>query len=451
MSDLSAMDSNNFDANAGVGEREARVASASVARRHFGLAHGVGRSGDITAEQPKAAGSSLMAKLTAHMATDALRAAGYKEVGHALVLPLATGMAVAQVLLALMRARPGARRVVWPRIDQKTCIKCVAMLGLQLDVVPLTLRGDELGTELAAVGAAIEGGEGGAENVLCVLTTASCFAPRACDDLAGVAKLCARLNVPHVVNNAYGIQAAGIAREVTSAWRKGRVDAVISSTDKNFMVPVGGSLIYAAKGHLGVVDAVGRAYPGRACAAPALDLFITLLEWGEQGWRGVLSARERMYGYAREKLAAAAAELGERLLETPGNPISLAMTLDSFDEDGGATSLGSMLFTRLVSGTRVVDRRKAQEVGGVTFSSFGAHSDEYPHTYVTVAAAVGTTEEDVDLFCERLLKSARDWRKRRAKDRARAEKAAAAAAAAVATEAVARNGDVTAEEAMGEK
>lgn len=47
------MDSNNFRGNAGVGEREGRVASALVARRHWGLAHGIGRSGDIAAEQPK--------------------------------------------------------------------------------------------------------------------------------------------------------------------------------------------------------------------------------------------------------------------------------------------------------------------------------------------------------------------------------------------------------------
>ena len=47
------MDSNNFRGTAGVGEREARVASALVARRHWNLGHGIGRSGDIAAEQPK--------------------------------------------------------------------------------------------------------------------------------------------------------------------------------------------------------------------------------------------------------------------------------------------------------------------------------------------------------------------------------------------------------------
>lgn len=37
----------------GVGEREGRVYSSLVANRHFGFAHGIGRSGDITEPQPK--------------------------------------------------------------------------------------------------------------------------------------------------------------------------------------------------------------------------------------------------------------------------------------------------------------------------------------------------------------------------------------------------------------
>jgi len=35
LSELALMDSNNFPGNCGVGEREARVASALVARRHY--------------------------------------------------------------------------------------------------------------------------------------------------------------------------------------------------------------------------------------------------------------------------------------------------------------------------------------------------------------------------------------------------------------------------------
>jgi len=62
--------------NCGVGEREARIASRLVAERHFHLGHGMGRSGDIAEIQPKAAGSSLVAKLANCFALDVLKLGG---------------------------------------------------------------------------------------------------------------------------------------------------------------------------------------------------------------------------------------------------------------------------------------------------------------------------------------------------------------------------------------
>ncbi|KAJ8017434.1 O-phosphoseryl-tRNA(Sec) selenium transferase [Holothuria leucospilota] len=76
LTELSVMDSNNFCGNCGAGEREGRVVSDLVARRHYRLAHGIGRSGDITAIQPKAAGSSILSVLTNAMALDVIRLAG---------------------------------------------------------------------------------------------------------------------------------------------------------------------------------------------------------------------------------------------------------------------------------------------------------------------------------------------------------------------------------------
>ena len=74
------MDSNNFPGNCGVGEREARIASDLVARRHFRLGHGIGRSGDITAIQPKAAGSSLLMKITNSLALDVIKLTGMEVI-----------------------------------------------------------------------------------------------------------------------------------------------------------------------------------------------------------------------------------------------------------------------------------------------------------------------------------------------------------------------------------
>src|SRR4051812_45446509 len=103
-------------ANVGVGEREGRVYSELVRRRHYGLAHGIGRSGDLVELQPKAVGSSLLYKLTTALALDALHLAGLPTLAAALLLPTATGLSTTLVLLSLRSQRPAATRVLWPRI-----------------------------------------------------------------------------------------------------------------------------------------------------------------------------------------------------------------------------------------------------------------------------------------------------------------------------------------------
>lgn len=69
------------------------------------------------------------------------------------------------------------------------------------------------------------------------------------------------------------------------------------------------------------------------------------------------------------------------------------------------TAVGSMLFSRNVSGVRVVLGNEKKSVAGITFEGFGAHSDNYPFSpYLTAAAAIGMTKNEVDRFIERLNK-----------------------------------------------
>ena len=61
-----------------------------------------------------------------------------------------------------------------------------------------------------------------------------------------VAEICHKLGIPHVVNNAYGVQSSKcmhILEEAGKREKNRRVDAFVQSTDKNLMVPVGGSII----------------------------------------------------------------------------------------------------------------------------------------------------------------------------------------------------------------
>ncbi|KAK2150264.1 hypothetical protein LSH36_415g02035 [Paralvinella palmiformis] len=414
LSDLAAMDSNNFIDNCGVGEREARLASQLVARRHYRLAHGIGRSGDIAAIQPKAAGSSLMMKLTNSMVLDVIRQSGKSEGGcrylfafsisvhsaqAAFVVPMATGMALTLTLLAFRQKRPQAKYVLWPRIDQKSCFKAMQTAGFISVVIENKLEGDELRTDLAATEQKID--ELGADNIVCIYTTTSCFAPRVPDRLEEVAKICATHNIPHLVNNAYGVQSTKCMHLIEQAARVGRLDIFVQSTDKNFLVPIGGAVIAGFEGKL--LEEISKSYPGRASAAPTMDMFITLLSLGSSGYLKLCRERKELYSYLKAEMVKCASHHGQRVLETPHNPISIAMTLDGLDRDE-ATQLGSMLFTRFVSGTRVIAKGVIQTVNNHEFTGFGSHCDHYPHTYLTAAAAVGLRKEEVDQFIQRLDK-----------------------------------------------
>lgn len=74
-----------------------------------------------------------------------------------------------------------SRYVLWSRIDQKTCLKAIVSANLVPVVIEPVLCGDELQTDTAAITAKLA--ELGPENVTCIVTTTSCFAPRSCDDV----------------------------------------------------------------------------------------------------------------------------------------------------------------------------------------------------------------------------------------------------------------------------
>ncbi|RLN62301.1 hypothetical protein BBJ28_00019989 [Nothophytophthora sp. Chile5] len=380
---LSTMDSNNFRGSAGAGEREARVFSSIVARRHFYLAHGVGRSGDVAAVQPKAAGSSLLVQLANAMARDVLRLAGLRAVAAALVLPVATGMSLTLVLLQLKEAKPDARYVIWPRIDQKSCFKAILAAGL----TPLVLEnvlieeedgalGGQLKTNLAGMAALLD--DHGSDRVLAVLSTTSCFAPRAYDSVEEIAQLCLEHHdVAHVINNAYGVQASKCVHHVEQAMRVGRVDVVVQSLDKNFMVPVGGAIVCSSSRE--VIDSVAKFYPGRASATPTLDFFITMLQMVSRA--------------------------------TPHERLCLRTVL--------RVSLFGRAFIVIVSvlcgNASVVSCLDHKTIGGHAFTAFGAHHAAFPVAYVTFACALGMTHCEVDLLVSKLRKTINEWRNKQSK------------------------------------
>ena len=436
LTEFAAMDSNNFMSNVGVGEREGRVYSDLVLRRHFRMSHGIGRSGDIAEVQPKAAGSSLAYKLCVSLVQHALHLSGL-SLPHCVVLPLATGMSLTMAFLTLRWTNPEAKYIIWSRIDQKSCFKSMRTAGFTPLVVELLhAEGGQMQTDVAGIQALLE--QHG-RSVLCVLTTTSCFAPRQPDSVDEVARLCKMHGVGHVINNAYGVQCPGICKLVVRASVVGRVDYVVQSTDKNFQVPVGGSVVVSPDKDC--IKRLSAMYPGRASMAPVLDLLVTLLSMGEAGFRGMLAQRQEVNAVLVRRLGVLAAAYGERLLPSPRNEISVAVTLGRLDapppavvgaagggETGGGigelrdaekgvikvkgkdaqkgpTFLGAMLFQRGVSGCRVVAKSAAvNTIEGHGFTCWGSHTNRSPCSYFTAACAVGTTLQDVDSFLVRLEK-----------------------------------------------
>jgi O-phospho-L-seryl-tRNASec:L-selenocysteinyl-tRNA synthase len=106
------------------------------------------------------------------------------------------------------------------------------------------------------------------------------------------------------------------------------------------------------------------------------------------------------------------------------------MTLDNLalddDDDGNTgsrnnnkqiTKFGSMLFTRCISGTRIVPRGECKTISGHTFQGFGSSHESYNHAYMTAACAVGMCESEMNEFFIRLEKSWKDYCAKREKER----------------------------------
>lgn len=150
---------------------------------------------------------------------------------------------------------------------------------------------------------------------------------------------------------------------IQEASRKGRVDAFVQSTDKNFLVPVGGAVIGAFDRNL--LDRISKMYPGRASASSIMDVMITLLSLGMAGYKQLITQRKEMYSYLKEELGKLAARYDERILETKGNPISMGMTLQFLNHHNGfqqVSMLRSILFLRNVSGARVITATECKHV-----------------------------------------------------------------------------------------
>jgi O-phospho-L-seryl-tRNASec:L-selenocysteinyl-tRNA synthase len=190
------------------------------------------------------------------------------------------------------------------------------------------------------------------------------------------------------------------------------------------MTLAGGAIVLSPDGK--VIQNVGETYAGRASSSPIVDLFITLLSMGLNGYKRLLAERMDLLKSFPKRFEEVANKYGERLLKCPSNTISFGITLDHLarpivdgeDENDylSAVSLdiskfGGMLFSRCVSGTRVVPRGSKKTIGGQDFAGFGSSVEGYPHAYMTAACAIGVSRSEVDEFFVRLDKTFKEFKK----------------------------------------
>jgi O-phospho-L-seryl-tRNASec:L-selenocysteinyl-tRNA synthase len=278
-----------------------------VHARNYGLIHGIGRSGNINDLQPKSAGSSLLRALTTSMIKNLLHSINYSFVSELLLLPFATGMSLTLCFLTLRYEKPQAKYIIWPRIDQKTCLKSIITSGYTPIIIEPLQHGDELVTNIDAIKTQINAV--GSDNILCVFSTTSCFAPRSYDNVIDISAICKEHNIFHVVNNAYGLYCTKICDMLNQSNKKGKVDLVVSSTDKNFLVPIGGALIYSANAEL--VNKVAKNYPGRASISPILDVFVSFLEIGKNKYIELIKERKAKYNVLWSRMENVAKKFNE--------------------------------------------------------------------------------------------------------------------------------------------
>ena len=210
------------------------------------------------------------------------------------------------------------------------------------------------------------------------------------------------------MNNAYGIYCTKIIDMLNKANKVGNMTLIISSTDKNFMVPVGGAFVYSSNADM--IEKLKKNYPGRASISPLLDLFISFLEMGKNKYKKLISDRKDKYKILIKKMGEIAEKYGEKIVSLNNNKISILFTLGKIVEKSGnkdAKEIGSMCFNRQISGIRVITSSKGQikSIAGYDFINYGSSCDNYKYLpYLTFSCAIGISDEEIDGFIIKINK-----------------------------------------------
>ncbi|MCK5264853.1 MAG: O-phosphoseryl-tRNA(Sec) selenium transferase, partial [Candidatus Thorarchaeota archaeon] len=168
----------------------------------------------------------------------------------------------------------------------------------------------------------------------------------------------------------------------------GRVDAVIQSSDKNFLAPIGGSIVVSQNPE--IIKWTADTYAGRATAAPVIQTLAALLALGHEKYKELQKQQLENLALLKDNLLNIAEKINQRVLDVK-NPVAFAITMDGLD----VHEIGARLYNARVTGPRAVKK-----------GEYGSSTDSYPHSYIVMNAAIGVRKEDVETATTKLLKEA---------------------------------------------
>ena len=388
---LSAMDTDKDPEASRVGEREARIVSSLHLETSAGFCHGIGRSGFLTAPQPKAPGGSIMYEITNSLARNFFKKTSLPNIKGAMVLPLCTGMSLSLCLGALKpikspKSSMNKNKILVPQIDHNSLLKAMDLMGVEQKVIKGKIFGDAVRIPIEDIKREYD------EECYAVISLTSFFPPREHDDLKEISKFAKEKDMVHIIINAYGVQSPEWMGLIRSAIDAGRVDVIIQSTDKNFLTPIGGAVIISPKRE--IIENVSKAYAGRASATPIVNFLISMLKLGFNGYQELLEKQKLNRKLLEDKMKIFANKIGERILDI-FNPVAVALSLENLKKEQ-LTALGGVLYNLRVTGPRVFDPSEKK---------FGTCCEDYSTPYIVMNAAIGATADDINTAMVRLEKA----------------------------------------------
>ncbi len=395
---LSNLDSDKDPGSIRIGEREGRISTDILNEFSGGFCHGIGRSGELTAAQPKAAGASLMQNLTNKIVLSLIKALGLPNVKAALTVPFGTGMSIGMAIRGALNYHKidfhEKPIVLMTQIDHKSPRKGIEYIGGVIKIIPGRYGNNYYAKE--GVFTDIEEiktfYQSNSDKISAIISSTCFFAPRVPDNIKEIAKFAKENKIIHIINNAYGLQTPVLLKIIRQSIDAGRVDAIIQSTDKNFLTPVGGAVITSPNPNL--INAISKCYAGRASASPVVQLLVSLLSMGKQGYLSRIEIQQQNRKFLEDSLKTVANEFNEHIIRC-NNPVSCAMSLKNVKPEK-IQDLGGILYNLRVTGPRFINIHE---------DPFGSCTTEMKWSYVVMNAAIGVKKEHIIEAVDRLKRA----------------------------------------------